>query len=290
MEVNEKIERLEKKVDDLTNLIMELVKPKPQTKPQIKPPPEIDDEPVLKPKDFQELCTLLYSDKWPEALDPGLICDINSEQDKEDRAEGILELIIDIHLEGYDILKNEKWDNWETAPNLLYTTDWLEVKSAGPYNVILLYDVLDHMDYDDEALTTKMKELKSVLSPNGRIYVRTHPWCSRHGTHIYNELNKAFMHLVFTEEEIESLGLSQQKVRKVKLPVFEYNNIFTNAGFRIKDGPYHVKKAVEPFFSTVPLIANRIKAHYKNINKQEYKSGKFPTGPLENEFIDYTLM
>lgn len=277
MESNDRIDKLEQKVDQLADLIMSLVKkPDPALPPQVIQEP--DDDTDLKPKDFQELASLLNSNKWPEAIDPGLICDINSDQDKEDRAEGILELIIDVHMEGlkfldygcgeghvvnrireqkpriavgYDIERNAKWDEWEQSHNTLFTTDWSEVKESGPYNVILLYDVLDHMDYNYDALIVKMKELKSVLAPNGRIYVRTHPWCSRHGTHLYTKLNKAFVHLVFTEEELELMGITQQKVRKIKLPLFEYNNIFSAAGFRIQGGPYHVKKAVEPFIKKI---------------------------------------
>jgi len=51
-----------------------------------------------------ELVNLLNSKAWPHAVDPALICDISSEQDKEDRAEGILDLIIDIHLENLKFL------------------------------------------------------------------------------------------------------------------------------------------------------------------------------------------
>ena len=123
----------------------------------------------MKPSEFQKLTELLKSDAWPHAVDPALICDVTSEQDKEDRAEGILDIIIDINLEnlkfldfgcgeghvvnhsrsqkpklsvGYDIKKFDKWNNWEKSPNSLFTTDWNKAKTLGPYNIILMYDVI----------------------------------------------------------------------------------------------------------------------------------------------------
>src|SRR5207249_2471927 len=164
---------------------------------------------------------------------PTLICDITSDQDKEDRAEGILDLIIDVHLEnlkfldfgcgeghvvnrcrtqkprmavGFDIKKIERWEKWNKTSNVYFTDDWDEAKRLGPYNIILMYDVIDHMLMSEQELIDRLKEVKESLAVNGRVYLRAHPWCSRHGTHLYYKLNKAFAHLVFTDEELKSLG------------------------------------------------------------------------------------
>lgn len=272
--------------------------------------------PVVASKEVPvELINLLNSKEWPAAVDPTLICDITSDQDKEDRAEGILDLIIDAHLEnlkfldfgcgeghvvnkskiqnprmsvGYDIVKSEKWEKWEKTPNSMFTDDWSSVKSAGPYNVILMYDVLDHMTGSIDEVVSKLKDVKSVLAPNGKIYVRTHPWCSRHGTHLYHKLNKAYVHLVFSNEELESLGHKQQQVRPIIHPMAEYEGMFTKAGLKVIS-KQQIKEAVEGFFIKNPTIALRIKKNYSNSPDSSLRNGAFPTFQLEQQFIDYVL-
>jgi SAM-dependent methyltransferase len=321
MDINEKLEKLETTVLALEKLVTNLIEKTDKLieSQQVELPvveytqPEVE-KPVAKGSEFQELIALVNSTKWPCAVDPKLICD-DSDQDKADRAEGILDLIIDIHLEklkfldygcgeghvvnrsrlqnpriavGYDIKKLEKWEQWEKAPNVLFTDDWAEAKNIGPYNIILMYDVLDHMAGSQEELINHLKEIKNILAPNGKIYVRTHPWCSRHGTHLYHSLNKAFAHIVFTEKEIEEMGYKQDEIRKIKLPIHDYSQIFASAGLRIHSGPHQIKESVELFFTNTPSVANRIRSHYKNV-KNTHKN-KFPLTPLENQFIDYILM
>src|SRR4051812_1118998 len=60
--------------------------------------------PVDPEEELKVLKTLLDSAAWPPAVEPSLICNVSSEQDKEDRAEGILDIIIDVHLEGLTVL------------------------------------------------------------------------------------------------------------------------------------------------------------------------------------------
>ena len=263
------------------------------------------------------LTELLNSPTWPAAVDPSLICDTNSEQDKEDRAEGILDLIIDVHLEnlkfldfgcgeghvinkartqnpkfaiGYDLKEYDKWHTWEKAGNVNYTNQWNVVKSSGPYNIVLLYDVIDHIESTDEELVKRLKELKSILAPNAKVYVRCHPWSSRHGTHLYRQLNKAYVHMVFTDEEIKKMGYTQEKARKFKHPVTDYNNLWTAAGFKVINGPHHSKEGVEAFFKDQPLVKERIQEHYKDSNWEILRSGDvFPSEFLESQFIDWTV-
>ncbi len=263
-----------------------------------------------------ELLNLLNSKEWPAAVDPTLICDITSDQDKEDRAEGILDLIIDTHLEhlkfldfgcgeghvinkskiqkpklavGYDIKKYEKWEKWEKTSNTMITDDWETIKTNGPYNIILMYDVIDHMIMSKEDLISKLKEIKSLLAPNGKVYVRNHPWCSRHGTHLYHKLNKAFVHLVFSDEEIEAMGHTQEQVRQTIHPLNEYEELFNKSGFKIQGTPNVVKEGVEPFFYK-DIISQRIKNNYKNSHDVNLKNrSQFPVFQLEQQFIDYVL-
>ena len=142
----------------------------------------------------------------------------------------------------------------------------------------------------DLALVEKMKDIKNLLAPGGKVYIRTHPFCSRHGTHLYHQINKAFVHLVFSDEELAALGYKQEPVRKFKHPLNDYNNVFTLAGFKIQNGPHQVKEAVDPFFINTPIVSQRIKNHYQDSPIEPLKKGKFPTWQLEQQFIDYVLI
>lgn len=284
--------------------------PTPKQQPLAQIVPNADKKPPI------ELVNLLNSKEWPHAVDPTLICDISSEQDKEDRAEGILDLIIDVHLEnlkfldfgcgeghvinksrtqkpkiavGYDLTKNEKWDQWEKSPNIYFTNNWSDVKNFGLFNIVLMYDVIDHMLGDQEEVVNQLREIKKLLAPNAKIYVRTHPWCSRHGTHLYHQINKAYVHMVFSDEEIAAMGYKQEQTRKHMHPLYDYSTLFTAAGLKVLNEPHQIREGVEPFFVNNPLIAGRIKDNYKSSPREEFRKGKFPTVPLENQFIDYVL-
>jgi 2-polyprenyl-3-methyl-5-hydroxy-6-metoxy-1,4-benzoquinol methylase len=315
MDINERLANLEKVVEELKAHIRAVKSPTVAIAPVVSNSSKVSEE----------LVNLLHSKQWPYAVDPSLIVDVNSEQDKEDRAEGILDLIMGINLEnlkfldfgcgdghvvnrshlqkpklsvGYDIKHSERWVQWGT-PSIfttdwstpsIFTTDWSEVKKSGPFDIVLLYDVVDHMLCSDTELIEKLKEIKGMLSPGGRVFVRTHPFCSRHGTHLYHQINKAFVHLVFSEDELTSLGYKQEPTRKVKHPLNEYNNFFTLAGFKIQNGPHQLKEGVDPFFINTPIVAQRIKNNYQDSTIDQLKKGKFPTHQLEQQFVDYVLI
>ncbi len=172
--------------------------------------------------DFSQLQDLLKSDKWPEAVLEFQIADDTSEEDKTDRAEGIIDILIEESLEGkrfldfgcgeghsvkysseenasvsvgYDIKSTGKLP-WEQDGKFLLTTEFEKVLDKGPFDIVLIYDVLDHAEDPMDVLL----KASSVLSPTGTIYLRCHPFSSRHGGHCYRKLNKAFVHLVFSEE------------------------------------------------------------------------------------------
>jgi 2-polyprenyl-3-methyl-5-hydroxy-6-metoxy-1,4-benzoquinol methylase len=322
MEINKKLAELQKTIETQNAQIKDLMAKlnqgghvSPKQLEDMADVLSIDISPALNTDDpvFNELLKLLNSANWPPAVDPNLICDVKSEQDKEDRAEGILDLIIDIHLEGlkfldfgcgeghvvnksrqqksklsvgYDIIPSDKWNSWEKTNNVIYTTDWNIVKSSGPYNVLLMYDVIDHMIMPKADLITQLKNIKELIAPNAKVYVRNHPWCSRHGTHLYHKLNKAFAHIVFTKKEIEHMGFTQDEVRMIKHPIQEYEELFKAAGFRITNGPHIIKDKIDPFFNSTPVVSQRIKSHYTasfEIAKKEI------IPPLEIQFVDYIL-
>lgn len=329
---------LNKKIESLVSVLGKLSKEVEQIKKSIngngtsvaKETPVAPSKPIETPaapeenkentpaSDFEQLKNLLNSDKWPPAVHPSLICNLSSEQDKQERAEGILDLIIDIHLEnltfldfgcgeghvinkcldqnpkmavGYDVAPSERWDTHRKGDNILFTTDWKKVEESGPYNVILIYDVLDHMSLPQAEVIEELKKIKKLLAPNGKIYVRTHPWSSRHATHLYHDLNKAFVHLVFTPEELKELGYENGLFcREIIHPIRTYNALFDGAGLKRAYGPQNLKENVEPFFVKNQLIANRIKRNWKPSDNNDLKTGKaFPTQQCEIQFVDYIL-
>jgi 2-polyprenyl-3-methyl-5-hydroxy-6-metoxy-1,4-benzoquinol methylase len=256
---------------------------------------------------FESLKNALTSNKWPEAVNPNLICNPNSSDDKMERGRGILEMFIEEDLKGlkfldygcgegqctsiatdlntgvsvgYDIKANDYWSNYPQKENLFYLTDFEKVKEKGPYDVILLYDVIDHL-VGEEPIAV-LSKLNSILSPNGKIYMRTHPFVSRHGTHLYHDINKAYIHLVFTPDELKELiptsKYSEPSIG-VTAPIMTYDSFINGSGLKILN-KRDITEKVEPFFK-IPKIAERI---MKNLQKNN-----FPEFQMSLQFIDYVL-
>lgn len=259
--------------------------------------------------EFVELKKLLESDNWPTAVDPTLICDPSSEEDKLNRAEGILELLIEESLEnkkfldfgcgeghvpfkaieqkvamsvGYDIKEDAHWADFK---NCILTTNLEIVKSNGPYDVILIYDVLDHMEHSK--MSTTLTQIKNLLSDSGTIYLRTHPFCSRHATHLYHKINKAFIHLVFTAPELEKLGYEAPVNANILYPLFYYEESIKKSNLKTINSNV-LRERVEDFFKNITIIKKRIKENNWNDNDKKDKN-KFPEFQCEQQFVDYVL-
>jgi len=256
--------------------------------------------------EFTQIKEVLYSDKWPEAVNKNLICDPNSEKDKIERGRGIVELMIEEDLNGlkvldfgcgegqcafvstdygtslsvgYDIDKNDLWSNYQ-KPNLLMTTEWDQVVASGPYDTVILFDVIDHLKSESPELV--MGKIHNVLKTGGKVYMRCHPWTSRHATHLYHDLNKAFVHLVFSKEELLELvpkSEFEEEALKVTKPILTYNEMSEKAGLKIINRR-DITERVEPFFK-IPLIANRIKKHTGFNDLPEFQ--------MSLQFLDYVL-
>jgi 2-polyprenyl-3-methyl-5-hydroxy-6-metoxy-1,4-benzoquinol methylase len=259
------------------------------------------------PSDLEQLKTLLAGKDWPEAVNPVLICDPNSEKDKEDRAVGVIELMVEDDLVGkkfldmgcgeghcvvaaakaqaaaavgYDIVESPRWAEFSQTPGVTFTSDFAKVLEQGPYNVILVFDVIDHLINDSQAEFLKLA--KSALAPGGKIYMRAHPRTSRHATHLYHDLNKAFVHLVFTEDELKEIvpnPTSYIKNMGPTRPLGSYDYWLEEAGL-VKVSRREVREPVEEFFKQ-PLLASRI---MKNADFQE-----FPQFQTEMVFVDFVL-
>lgn len=249
------------------------------------------------PTSMHELLDLLQSDEWPEAAPGFLICEDN-EEDKFDRAEGILDYIsedlsnkkfLDFgcgegHVVikasevcskaiGYDIAKSGV-HTWETHNKYLLTQNYDKLVKYAPYDIILLYDVLDHCNDPIDL----MKLVKGMCSAETKVFVRCHPWMSRTGGHLYKKLNKAWIHLVFTEEELAKMNCRIENVRKYNYPLKTQSVWFNASGFETVQLDT-ISTIVEPFFQK-PQIAERINVEF---------DGTFPEPQMKQNFNDYIL-
>lgn len=125
---------------------------------------------------------------------------------------------------GYDIISHQDW----SGVRALCTTETAAVRACGPYDIIMLYDVFDHIQEDrvDEAFET----IRSVCHEKTIIKVRFHPFTSIHGAHLYNSYNKAYAHLFIPIDEV--YRLSNVYVRKINRPLACYDEIIKKHGFK----------------------------------------------------------
>jgi SAM-dependent methyltransferase len=257
---------------------------------------------------------LLYSKEWPQAVYDAQIADENSEKDKDERAEGITDILLPsldgkrfldfgcgeghivnyaskfaLKSVGYDIVKNSRsrFDWEDDSEGILFTTDFEKAKSNGPYDIILIYDVLDHAQ--NSAPQEILVAAKSLLAEGGKIYLRTHPWTARHGGHSYRKINKAFVHLVFTEDELKSIGLELENNLKLTFPLHSYESWIKDSGLKNSIEPELDQQDVEPFFRDNPIVKSRIMRH---LEVKEWGEGIPPGRPewqMSQCFWDFVL-
>jgi 2-polyprenyl-3-methyl-5-hydroxy-6-metoxy-1,4-benzoquinol methylase len=262
-------------------------------------------------EEFLVIKQLLESEEWPNAVFEVQIADENSEADKKERAEGIVDIILpsldnkkfldfgcgEGHVAeyaaknsnlsiGYEMKKNPNSQlEWEDKKeNFLLTTDFEKVKKEGPYDIILIYDVLDHAK--EESMAQVLEKAKLVLSDNGNIYLRCHPWVSRHGGHAYRKINKAFVHLVFTEDELEKMGLELEFNNKALYPLATYLKAIEDAGLEKVNEEEIDFQDVEPFFSENAVVKERLLKLY---GIKEWGDSGRPAFQMSQCFVDYVL-
>lgn len=255
----------------------------------------------------------LSSQEWPVAVDPSNIANNTSEADKITRANGILSIIVGVSLEskkfldfgcgeghvayqaalqgattsvGYDILE-QVWDHFSPLENCKFTTNFDFVRENGPYDRILLYDVLDHSVTENPV--DVLKKCKEIIKPDGEIHIRFHPWCSRHGTHLYRQINKAYAHLIFSESELASMGYFGIPTIKIIHPMKTYNEWISQAGLKTVRAGDGLAALPEVYFRH-PALTQKIKEHWKNSPLPEYASGSvYPEYPMQFQFLDITI-
>ena len=265
------------------------------------------------PKDeseFAALKALLDSEEWPQAVFAVQMADENSEADKQERAEGICDIILpplsgkrfldfgcgEGHVAscmsresflsvGYEPERPSgskfKWE--EEDSKLLLTSDFERVRSMGPYDAVLLYDVLDHVRGDTPSGV--LSKVSEVLSADGRVYMRCHPWCGRHGGHAYRKINKAFVHLVLTEEELGSMGVAMEYNNKVLKPLQDYSEAIKSSGLEQASEPEIDSQEVERFFRDNDIVRNRI---LRNWGLTSWGDSP-PSFQMSQCFVDYVL-
>ncbi len=254
----------------------------------------------------------LLNDRWPYAVDPLLIADPNSEDDKISRAHGILSIVVTEPINGkfldfgcgeghvvsevakkaplafgYDIVKHDSWDRFNPVSNQFFSNVWHKVVDKGPYDTVLIYDVLDHLK-DEAEVVKELKNIRSVLSDKGKVFVRCHPFCSRHGTHLYQSVNRAYLHLCLDNEALDKLGYKYLHTIKIIHPLQTYKSWFDQSGFNQTYWNI-VPENVEPFFQQ-PAIASLIKKNWRTSGEEALSSGKsFPEWQMKQQFVDYVL-
>ena len=204
---------------------------------------------------------------WPLAVPTNLL--VKTENDKKTRAGQICEKLIleDLNFldygcgEGHVVFESKK--NAKTSigydiekqwkPGEINLSDDFEfVKQHAPYDVVLLWDVLDYMENPTEELS----KIKEMLSPEGKIYIKCFPWSSRYGCK--SEYNLAYIHLCFDDSQTRS----DKNIRRLKDPVFSYEDCISSSGFKILEEEL-VEKELPEFFRENDLIWEKICSNWK---------------------------
>lgn len=280
--------------------VQQIQEPVQEPPPQMFPSPE--DEEAHRAARGKHLQDLLAIDCWPEAVPPFLVNAVISEEDQINRANAVLDMMLDRAVEGkafldfgcgegwitqeilkrgvgeslgYDIEEDKGWGK-KSGPK--FTTD-LESVPKEHFDFVMLYDVLDHSKDPEEV----MAQVKACLKPEGVVFVRNHPWTSRHATHLYKQgFNRAYWHLFSGWEEIKEMIEKEPIFTRAEVdPITAYHWWFRD--FAIEKERL-VKEPVSDFFH-VPafkeLLANEQQIPMDQIDSFLEK--------MEIQFADYVL-
>jgi SAM-dependent methyltransferase len=250
----------------------------------------------------KHISDLMAIDCWPEAVPAFLVAKDASTEDQVNRANAVLDMMLDKNVEGTNFLDfgcgegwiaqealkrgvvesvgydKEKHETWAKLKGVKTTNDYASLK-RGHFDVVMLYDVLDHAHDPMEV----MAQVKHVLKKDGSVYVRCHPWTSKHATHLYKQgVNKAYLHLFLRNLEIgDMINADVMFTREEKNAMEAYHWWFNN--YEIKKERF-VREPVGEFFF-VPAFKELL------ANEQQ-----IPVSEIDNflklmevQFIDYVL-
>lgn len=230
----------------------------------------------------ESMFEILKTNLWPEAVPPSMV--VKDEAAKRIRAGSILAGFVNQTLKGkkfldfgcgeghvtaeaarsgaqsigYDPTIYGEWSGFSDGK---FTDSLEEVASHGPYDIILLYDVADHVTSLEPWVF--MKSVANLMSPSTKLYVRYHPITSPHATHTYTTFNKAYAHLLFDENVLVELGANPQTVIRTH-PTAD----LAKAGLRIEQ-MNRVVTPVDPFFHDEFILSLLTARHFKGKTKEQ---------------------
>jgi cyclopropane fatty-acyl-phospholipid synthase-like methyltransferase len=243
----------------------------------------------------------LNDPEWPEAVDIKFVCDDTSDEQKTERAQDIIDILLPKDYKDKSILDfgtgeghtsrvfKQKgvqkafgfdiYNKFIKDDGLNLTTDWEEIEKNAPYDYIIAYDVLDHLERINIAESLYL--LYDILSPTGKLFVRYHPFTSRHGGHLYKDINKAYAHLVLNKQE-KTKYLKDKPIytEPYAMPLTIYREAAKVSKFLIESEQNMTSKVEEFFFKSE--ISERIG---KNLGVTT-----FPLSQMSLQFVDHVLI
>jgi 2-polyprenyl-3-methyl-5-hydroxy-6-metoxy-1,4-benzoquinol methylase len=254
---------------------------------------------VLSNDSVENTFDLMENPAWPEAVQNLMI--VKTETEKITRATNIIYVCLNNEIDniklldfgcgeghvvqkasqkttlavGYDIVQQ-----WKEGQKGL-TTSLEEVKNQSPYDKILLHDVLDHCSDPVQVLN----QVRELLSDTGTIHIRCHPWCSRHGGHLFKTVNKAYAHFFFDDEVNRVLSEGQYPLQKVIHPLSTYCEWINQSQLKSITG--------SPVIDRPPLFFKQnftsiIQSHWKPSHVKAIADGViYPENPMSISFIDF---
>jgi len=240
---------------------------------------------------------LILSDLWPNEVAPSLI--VRNERQITIRAKSIAHsyglhkmhgkkfldfgcgngaVVIEACKMGLFAFGYDHVQQWSDLDNFSIDKDY--ILSNGPYDIISLYDVIDHIMTHDEAVEA-MSFVRGCATSDTVINVRCHPWISRHGGHLYETINRAYAHILLSEEEYQKHATV--KVRKITRPLAQYAKIFENAGLIVCNEETHM--------SRIPMEEMFLSEHLVKMFSAKLSGGDadWQSHVLPLAFIDYKL-
>lgn len=183
-------------------------------------------------------------------------------------------------------------DFYNRKNNLIFTDNLEEVVPRAPYDLIIYWDILDHYFEDyitprydlSERLDENQQHLleigKSLLFPHSKMFIRCHPWFSRQGGHLND--NIAYNHLFIKDEEY--LGLLDDDnliTHRIYDPVAYYRRLVNLINPSIIES-HIIENKPEPEIADMLLIHVR-PTWPVNISDEQLLS------ILSTEYIDFML-
>jgi hypothetical protein len=179
------------------------------------------------------------------------------------------------------------------SDKMIKTTDYDQVTKEGPYDIIICHDVLDHIEpistieentHLEPLHISTLRKLSELLTEQGKIHIRCHPWTSRHGGHIYRQQNMAFLHMILSDQEYEKSCMltNVQVTHRIYRPLEYYNRCIEKSGLKITSVTTE-HQDIEPF--VIDKLLAKIIESWPNPkpNTDELKE------LLKINFIDYII-